>query len=74
MLCSTNFGFGGIRASAEASFPVTYKGYRVGEYFADILVEDVLVIELKCTEVSPTNTLHSVSTICEPRAGPYVCS
>jgi len=40
----------GIRASAEASLPVTYKGYRVGEYFADILVEDVLVIELKCAE------------------------
>jgi GxxExxY protein len=39
-----------IRASAEASFPVTYKGHRVGDYFADILVEDVLVIELKCAE------------------------
>jgi GxxExxY protein len=29
---------------------VTYKGYNVGEYFADILVEDVLVIELKCAD------------------------
>jgi len=38
----------GIRAVAEVSFPVTYKGHGVGEYFADILVEDVLVIELKC--------------------------
>ena len=40
----------GIRAAAEVSFPVTYKGHGVGEYFADILVEDVLVIELKCAE------------------------
>ncbi|MBM3740970.1 MAG: GxxExxY protein, partial [Acidobacteria bacterium] len=40
----------GIRAAAEVSFPVTYKGRGVGEYFADILVEDVLVIELKCAE------------------------
>ena len=40
----------GIRAVAEASFSVTFKGYGVGEYFADILVEDVLVIELKCAE------------------------
>ena len=40
----------GIRAAAEASFPVTYKGQNVGDYFADILVEDVLVIELKCVE------------------------
>jgi GxxExxY protein len=27
-----------------------YKGLPVGEYFADLLVEDVLVIELKCAE------------------------
>ena len=40
----------GIRASAEASFAVTYKGHSVGEYFADLLVEDLLVVELKCAE------------------------
>ncbi len=40
----------GIRASAQASFSVSYKGHYIGEYFADILVEDVLVVELKCTE------------------------
>jgi GxxExxY protein len=40
----------GIPAKAQASFPVIYKGQPVGEYFADIIVEDVLVIELKCVE------------------------
>ena len=40
----------GIRATAEASFTVTYKGHAVGEYFADILAEDVVVVELKCVE------------------------
>jgi GxxExxY protein len=40
----------GIRAAAEVSFTVTYKGHRLGEYFADIVVENVLVIELKCTD------------------------
>jgi GxxExxY protein len=40
----------GISAIAQASFAVVYKGQSVGEYFADILVEDVLVIELKCVE------------------------
>ena len=40
----------GIRATAQASLAVTYKNQRVGEYFADILVEDVLVIELKCVD------------------------
>jgi GxxExxY protein len=40
----------GIRATTQASFKVTYKGHPIGEYFADILVEDVLVIELKCVD------------------------
>ncbi len=36
----------GIRAAGQVSFAVTYKDHPVGEYFADILVEDVLVVEL----------------------------
>jgi GxxExxY protein len=40
----------GIQAVSQASFPVTYKGEYVGEYYADIIVENVLVIELKCVE------------------------
>ena len=43
-------GLCNIRATAQASFTVRYKGHSVGEYFADILVEDVLVVELKCVE------------------------
>lgn len=40
----------GISAVPQASFAVLYKGQSVGEYFADILVEDALVVELKCVE------------------------
>jgi len=40
----------GIRATAQTSLAVKYKGQPVGEYFVDILVEDVLVIELKCVD------------------------
>ena len=40
----------GIRATPQVSFRVTYKGHCVGEYFADILVEDSLIVELKCVE------------------------
>ena len=29
---------------------IDYKGQSIGEYYADILVEDVLVMELKCVE------------------------
>jgi GxxExxY protein len=40
----------GIRATAQASFSVMYKGACAGEYYADIIVEDVLVVELKCVD------------------------
>ncbi len=40
----------GIPATAEASFAINYKGHPVGEYFADILVEGELVVELKSVE------------------------
>ena len=40
----------GIQAVSQAPFPVLYKGQNVGQYFADILVENALVIELKCAE------------------------
>jgi GxxExxY protein len=38
----------GLRAEAQVPLPVYYKGSAVGEYFADILVEGVLIVELKC--------------------------
>jgi GxxExxY protein len=40
----------GISAEYQASFSVHYKNQCVGEYFADILVEGGLVIELKCVD------------------------
>jgi GxxExxY protein len=43
-------GIRGLQAASQVSLTVTYKGQRVGEYFADILVEDDVVIELKCVD------------------------
>ena len=40
----------GIHAVPEASLSVSYKGQCLGEYFADLLVEDLLVVELNCVE------------------------
>jgi len=52
----------GIRAKAQASFSVTYKGHYVGEYYADILVEGVLVIEVKCAErLAPEHTAQCLN-------------
>lgn len=36
-----------ITAQAEVRLPVHYKNIRVGEYFADILVENRVILELK---------------------------
>jgi GxxExxY protein len=40
----------GLKASGQALVPVSYKGRPVGDYFADLLVEDQLIVELKCVE------------------------
>jgi len=40
----------GMRAQTQVPFPVLYKAECVGEYFADVLVEDYLLVELKCCE------------------------
>ena len=39
-----------IQATSQASIAIHYKGQDVGEYYADILVENILVVELKCVE------------------------
>ena len=44
------FALRGIHATPQCSIPVMYKGYCVGEYFPDFLVEESLVVELKCAD------------------------
>jgi GxxExxY protein len=43
-------GLRGLRATAQAALTVSYKGFHIGTYFADIIVEDILMIELKCVD------------------------
>ena len=40
----------GLKSVCQAPITVNYKGQCVGEYFADILVEDRVIIELKTAE------------------------
>ncbi len=40
----------GIAAVSQAPFSIVYKEQCVGEYFAHILVDNVLVVELKCVD------------------------
>ncbi len=38
----------GLHAESQVPVSITYKGTQVGEYYADILVEGKLLVELKC--------------------------
>jgi GxxExxY protein len=40
----------GLKAIAQAPIKIEYKKQIVGEYFVDILVEDMVIIELKAVE------------------------
>ena len=40
----------GLKAESQVPIKVAYKGLEVGEYFADILVEGELILELKSVQ------------------------
>jgi GxxExxY protein len=50
------FELRGIEFEAQKPLPVEYKGVAVGDYFADFIVEDKIVIEIK--SVSKLNSAH----------------
>ena len=43
-------GLRGLRAATQTPFPIAYKGKNVGTYSADLVVEDRLLVEVKCVE------------------------
>jgi GxxExxY protein len=40
----------GLEAEAQRKIPVFYKGKEVGEYYADIIVNELIIIEIKAGE------------------------
>jgi GxxExxY protein len=46
----------GLKTRSEVRYPVSYKGRRVGVYVADLIVEDCVLVELKC--VDPFGSEH----------------
>ena len=40
----------GLRVTAQAPFPVAYKGKHIGTYAADLVVDEHLLVEVKCVE------------------------
>ncbi len=52
----------GIKSVPQAHFPVKYKSHLVGEYTADFLVEDTLIVELKCaSSLLPEHTAQCLN-------------
>ena len=40
----------GVSAKAQVSFPISYKGKYLGEYAADLVVGEKVIVELKCMD------------------------
>ena len=40
----------GYKVEAQKKISVYYKGTEVGEYYADLLIEDLIILELKASE------------------------
>jgi GxxExxY protein len=40
----------GLSVQCEVAFPIFYLGQSVGDYMADLVVEDQIIVELKCVE------------------------
>src|SRR5258705_260689 len=59
----------GLKVEQQVKIAVFYEGDVVGEYFADLLVEDVVIIEIKATR----NILdeHAAQLLNYLRATPY---
>ena len=41
----------GLSISAEESFEIVFRNYTVGKYIADLIVENSILVELKCCKV-----------------------
>lgn len=52
----------GLACEHEVAFKVTYKGIEVGDYFADLIVERRVVVELKaCASLDSTHEAQNLN-------------
>ena len=51
----------GLRVKQQEPISVSYKGYVVGEYYADLWVEDCVAIELKAVQI--LDKVHEVQLV-----------
>jgi GxxExxY protein len=41
----------GLSILAEQAFEVSFRGHKIGKYIADLIVENLIIVELKCCKV-----------------------
>jgi GxxExxY protein len=41
----------GLSVSVEQAFEVSFRGHKIGKYIADLTVENLIIVELKCCKV-----------------------
>lgn len=41
----------GLSVLAEQAFEVSFRGHKIGKYIADLIVENLIIVELKCCKV-----------------------
>ncbi|MFN7937338.1 MAG: GxxExxY protein [Bryobacteraceae bacterium] len=52
----------GLKVEQQVRYPVNYKGKQVGNYVADLVVENTVVVELKCVEcLGPVHTAQCIN-------------
>ena len=52
----------GIGVVTQAVYPVAYKGQIIGEYRPDLVIENILIVELKCVDrFAPTHLAQCLS-------------
>ena len=52
----------GIAVVTQAVYPVGYKGQIIGEYRPDLVIENILIVELKCVDrFAPTHLAQCLS-------------
>jgi GxxExxY protein len=51
----------GLKAVAQKEIVVMYKGIHVGQYFADLLIEDKIIVELKAEE--KISNIHKIQLL-----------
>jgi len=59
----------GLSVNVEFPIKVYFEGYTIGDYFADLLVEDKVLVELKAVEILQSE--HEAQLLNYLRATPY---